>query len=104
MRTFVDGFLLSGAFDVVQPSKVWYIYFSVVGFVSCITVVSSEAKHMADNLGNVVIRLSVSLTRSIVTDGAPYVIPTDLESSSSVVDVSKTVDETNSACIKACFI
>merc|ERR1711962_39643 len=104
MRTFVDGFLLSGAFDVVQPCLAWYIYFSIPGFAICITAGSFKAKHMADNLANVVIPLSVSLTRSIVTDGAPYAIPTDLESSSSVVDVSRSVDETNSACIKACFI
>merc|ERR1719495_1693924 len=50
MSTFVDGFLVSCAFDVVQPCLLWYIYVSIEGFVCCITVGSSEAKHMADNL------------------------------------------------------
>merc|ERR1712203_986216 len=61
MRTFVDGFLVSCAFDVVQPCLVWYIYFSIVGFASCIAVGSFEAKHMADNLANVVIPFSDSI-------------------------------------------
>ena len=94
MRTIVDGFLASGAFNVVQPNL--STSGSIGSFVCCITTSPFVAKHIADDLAQVMTTLGVARTRSIVADGAPYLAVQDLESSMSVVDFS-IVDETNSA-------